>query len=291
MSKGENELKRILSIVMMSLLFCSVVTASSINGDYKGKPIVKVKVNGKELTIEDVPAMIDDGRTMVPLYLLKQLGYDLTWDAQAYTVDMKPSPTMSKDNRKKVTKKDLQGWTDRIGYMLAYKSNNVPFSQGTGFIISPDGLMITNHHVIDGGTRFEFDMAGSAYKFSGNAFDNPTTDLFGFNLNSIPEFKDKKLPYLSYTTQLPEVGDRVFAVGYPQGSFTVTDGIVAAINEFNEMKMISHTAYINRGSSGGVLLNEYGDVIGVTNAINESVKQDFALPFQYVIQEIDKLKK
>jgi hypothetical protein len=57
--------KKVLLIVLMSLLFCGVVTASGINGDYKGNPIVKVTSNGKLLETDEVPAHIIDGHTLV----------------------------------------------------------------------------------------------------------------------------------------------------------------------------------------------------------------------------------
>jgi hypothetical protein len=77
-------------IVSMLAFFClaGVVHAAGFHGDYKGAPIVKVLFGGKELQAEDVPATIQDGRTVVPLYLLKQTGATVTWDAEKYTVDL-----------------------------------------------------------------------------------------------------------------------------------------------------------------------------------------------------------
>lgn len=70
------------------MLFAGVVSATSINGDYNGKPIVKVKSDGKELTVEDAPAVIMDGRTMVPISMLRQIGADVTWDQTTYSVNV-----------------------------------------------------------------------------------------------------------------------------------------------------------------------------------------------------------
>jgi hypothetical protein len=89
-------------IVSMFAFFClaGVVHAASLHGDYKGAPIVKVIFGGEELQTEDVPATIQDGRTVVPLYLLKQTGATVTWDAEKYTVDL-AFPRVREDNAMK----------------------------------------------------------------------------------------------------------------------------------------------------------------------------------------------
>lgn len=81
-------MKKAVLVVIMFMLFAGMVSAASINGDYNGKPIVKVKSDGKELTVDDAPAVIMDGRTMVPIYMLSQLGITVTWDQKTNSVDV-----------------------------------------------------------------------------------------------------------------------------------------------------------------------------------------------------------
>lgn len=81
-------MKKILLVVIMFMLFAGVVSAASINGDYNGKPIVKVKSDGKVLAVEDAPAVIMDGRTMVPISMLRQIGLGVEWNAEEYSVDV-----------------------------------------------------------------------------------------------------------------------------------------------------------------------------------------------------------
>ncbi|MGG3471420.1 stalk domain-containing protein [Neobacillus pocheonensis] len=81
--------KKILALTAALMLFAGVVSASSINGDYKGNPIVKVTSNGKQLETDEVPAMIYDGHTVVPISLLRQLGASVSWDQDTYSVDVK----------------------------------------------------------------------------------------------------------------------------------------------------------------------------------------------------------
>lgn len=92
--RGINVNKKIIALVVVLMLFAGVVSASSINGDYKGNPIVKVTSKGKQLEVDEVPAHIIDGHTLVPISLLRQLGASVTWDTNSYTVDVKlPTPS------------------------------------------------------------------------------------------------------------------------------------------------------------------------------------------------------
>ncbi|MGO4270740.1 stalk domain-containing protein [Paenibacillus sp. TAF58] len=85
--------KKMIATVLLFLCFAGVVNASSIHGEFNGDPIVNVLFGGKELHVEDVPATIRDGRTLVPLYLLKQTGASVTWDSEKYNVDLAfPNP-------------------------------------------------------------------------------------------------------------------------------------------------------------------------------------------------------
>ena len=81
--------KKIILLVAALMLFATGVSASSLNGDYKGNPIVKITSNGKDLEVDEVPPMIYDGHTVVPISLLRQIGASVTWDANTYSVDVK----------------------------------------------------------------------------------------------------------------------------------------------------------------------------------------------------------
>jgi hypothetical protein len=101
---GEKKMRmKVVLLALVSLLFTGMVSASSINGDYKGNPIVKLKSNGQVLDT-DVPAMILDGRTLVPISALKQLGVGVTWDKTTYSVDVTLPSTLptTKDSDKNI---------------------------------------------------------------------------------------------------------------------------------------------------------------------------------------------
>jgi hypothetical protein len=101
-------MKRKISILAIILfLFCSTVFASSINGDYKGNPVVKVLNNGVEVTADDTPAMILENRTMVPIYLLKKLGVSVDWNQDNYSVNVAFSNGQNTDYKKQIMASDF----------------------------------------------------------------------------------------------------------------------------------------------------------------------------------------
>lgn len=88
--------KKILLLVAALMIFATgVISASSLNGDYKGNPIVNVFVNGKKV-VSEVPAMIIDGTTMIPLRAVSEaMGGVVGWDPKTYTVNVLTSDPYS----------------------------------------------------------------------------------------------------------------------------------------------------------------------------------------------------
>ncbi|MGR6546320.1 stalk domain-containing protein [Paenibacillus tundrae] len=83
--------KKILLVVMVSMLFAGVVSAASIWGTYKGNQIIRITSNGTALKTPDVPAISYNNRTMIPISMLGQIGVGYTWDSKNQTVDVKVS--------------------------------------------------------------------------------------------------------------------------------------------------------------------------------------------------------
>lgn len=142
------------------------------------------------------------------------------------------------------------------------------YSWGSGIIISPDGYIVTNHHVVSEATDATVTLSdGKKY----------TALLVGYDYSSdlaVLKIDAKNLPYAEFgDSDLLSVGDGVVAIGNPLGvefSGTMTNGIVSAINRNiavnnSTMTMIQTNAAINEGNSGGPLINMYGQVIGITN--------------------------
>ncbi|TMM51289.1 Do family serine endopeptidase [Sulfitobacter sabulilitoris] len=158
---------------------------------------------------------------------------------------------------------------------------------GSGFIVSPDGRIVTNSHVVDGAQTVTVKLA------DGRSFDasvvgsDPMTDIALLKIDA-----DVDLPAVRFGSSAGlRVGDEVVAVGNPFGlGGTVTSGIVSAmsrnINAGPYDDFIQTDAAINRGNSGGPLFNNAGEVIGVNTAIispgGGSVGIGFAVPSDLV---------
>lgn len=138
---------------------------------------------------------------------------------------------------------------------------------GTGFVISADGQIVTNAHVIEGADEVKVTFEdGTSYIAEVKGSDN-TTDIALLDIDA------EGLDYVSFgDSDALKVGQNVIAMGNPFGlGNTVTTGIVSAlgrdINAGPFDNFIQTDAAINRGNSGGPLFNEAGEVIGVNTAI------------------------
>lgn len=170
-----------------------------------------------------------------------------------------------------------------------------PLGIGSGFIISADGYVVTNHHVIDradeivvtlpDGTEYEAEVKGS----------DPKTDLALLKLKDATD-----LPYLTWgDDEASRVGDWVLAIGNPFGlGGSASTGIISArgrdINAGPYDDFIQVDAAINRGNSGGPLFNMRGEVIGINSMIYSpsggSVGIGFAIPSHMAKGVIDQLR-
>ncbi|PIP00619.1 Do family serine endopeptidase [Pleomorphomonas carboxyditropha] len=169
-------------------------------------------------------------------------------------------------------------------------------SLGSGFVIDPSGIIITNNHVIEDadeivanfsdGTKLKAELVGHDAK----------TDLAVLRVKP-----DKPLTAVKFgDSEHMRVGDWVMAIGNPFGlGGTVTTGIISArnrdINSGPYDNYIQTDAAINRGNSGGPLFNEVGEVIGINTAIispsGGSIGIGFAIPSEIAVGVVDQLRE
>jgi hypothetical protein len=109
--------KKISIILFSSLLFCSVVSATSLWGTYKGNSIVKITKNGNPIKISDVPAMSYNGRTMIPIYLLKQFGLNFQYDAKQQTINVTSSQLNESTSIEKLSSTFKTRGVNAVGYV------------------------------------------------------------------------------------------------------------------------------------------------------------------------------
>ena len=171
------------------------------------------------------------------------------------------------------------------------------YSFGTGVVLSADGYIITNTHVIEGCSSVEVVLQDdSSYEALLVGMDVPT-DLAVLKIDA-----QNLHPAVFGNSDELQVGDTVVAIGNPLGQElrgTMTDGIISAINrdvdvDGYSMVLIQTTAALNSGNSGGALINEYGQVVGITNmkmsAYDDTVEGlGFAIPTTTVKTVVDDL--
>ena len=169
-------------------------------------------------------------------------------------------------------------------------------SLGSGFVIDPKGIVITNNHVIDGADEVKVNFADGTTLPAEIVGRDPKTDLAVLRVT--PE-SDLAFVELGDSTKA-RVGDWVVAIGNPFGlGGTVTAGIISAINrDINAGPyddFIQTDASINRGNSGGPLFNLDGKVVGVNTAIispsGGSIGIGFSIPSSTAMPVIEQLKK
>ncbi|WP_079416176.1 S1C family serine protease [Thiomonas intermedia] len=139
---------------------------------------------------------------------------------------------------------------------------------GSGVIVSPDGYILTNNHVVEGADQIEVTLADGREAKAALVGRDPDTDL------AVLRIQLTDLPVITFGNDTnAHVGDVVLAIGYPFGvGQTVTQGIISAlgrtqlgINTFENF--IQTDAAINPGNSGGALVDANGNLIGVNTAI------------------------
>ena len=169
---------------------------------------------------------------------------------------------------------------------------------GSGVIISDDGYIVTNYHVVEGATEIEVTLDDNR-KFDAKLIgEDPTTDL------ALLKIDDTNLLFIKYgDSDNVQVGEWVLAVGNPfELNSTVTAGIVSAkarnINilrsrEYGIESFIQTDAVVNPGNSGGALVNLRGELIGINTAIASPTGSytgySFAVPVSLVKKVMDDL--
>ncbi len=168
---------------------------------------------------------------------------------------------------------------------------------GSGVIISPDGYIVTNNHVIDGATDIHVTMSNREVLSAKLIGADPLTDIAVIKVNA------KNLPSVPWGDSAKlHPGQTVLAFGNPYGfRFTVTRGIVSALNRPNPDasdrhkpgEFIQTDAAINPGNSGGALVNAHGEFIGINTFLVSSngsfSGMGFAIPTQIVEPTVETL--
>jgi S1-C subfamily serine protease len=170
--------------------------------------------------------------------------------------------------------------------IIAFDRKGSPFSQGSGFILTAGGLAGSNYHVIKGAARaFASSPDGRVYDVGRIEGADLDKDLVVFQL--YPRGSKQRAHDLSHVTLGSSsnfgIGERVIAIGSPQGLETVSDGILSAVREVDGTRFLQITAPVSPGSSGGPVLNSAGQMIGVaTFQFNKGQNLNFAVAVDHL---------
>jgi len=169
-------------------------------------------------------------------------------------------------------------------------------SLGSGFVISPEGYVVTNNHVIEDSDEITVNFADGTSLIAELVGTDPKTDIALLKVAS-----DKPLPFVNFgDSDAIRVGDWVLAIGNPFGlGGSVSAGIISARNRDIQAgpydDFLQTDAAINRGNSGGPLFNMAGEVVGVNSAIispnGGSIGIGFSVPANLVKGVVEQLQK
>jgi serine protease Do len=174
------------------------------------------------------------------------------------------------------------GWNVNVGKL------------GSGVIIDPSGIAVTNNHVVTGAALLRVWVGGDTNK----TYNAKVLGVSECSDLAIIDIEGDGFSYLSWFQGDIQVGQQVYAAGYPLGDprFTLTDGIVSKVAADGETSwasvdsVIEHTAKINPGNSGGPLVDANGRLIGINYAIVSATDQNFAISRDEALPVLDQLR-
>lgn len=150
---------------------------------------------------------------------------------------------------------------------------------GSGFILSKDGIIVTNAHVIASAYSAEIKIGDNVFQDVSLIKNLPNFDIAVLKIDA-----QGLIPLSIGDSEPLTTGEFIVVLGNPFGfESSVSSGIISAIRSGNNMKLIQMTAPVSSGSSGGPVLNEYGEVIGITTVASFFAQNlNFAVPINYL---------
>jgi len=267
----------------MSSILITYASENNLNNELDFlKGVQAIKVNG-EITPLDAAPEIKNDRTYLPLRPISEAFEKKVFyhsgliatsnnqiDYKNQLLDLRPE-----FKQKSLTKNTVRATLDKVVLVEAMKDGAVEVF-GSGFFVA-DGLIMSSFHVIEGYDEIKVtDNLKNEYTVDGIYSHDISNDIVLLKLN-----KKQSVNYLEFgNLEIPELGDTVLALGNPEGlNWSITKGIISSFREdiFMGSHFIQTDAAISSGSSGGPLVNENGEVIGIISKGMENEDFNFAV--------------
>jgi hypothetical protein len=170
-----------------------------------------------------------------------------------------------------------------------YTAGGRLLGQGSGFFVSADGMLITNYHVVRKAASAKVVFpSGKKLDVTGMLASIPKADLALLKVDT----QDRR--FLKIAPRRPDVGTKVWAIGSPKGlSNTLSEGLVSGYRDVSgSLTLLQTTTPISQGSSGGPLLTDAGEVVGVATLTRIGGQNlNFAIPCKYLRAIVRRAKK
>ncbi|EAZ80974.1 S1C family serine protease [Algoriphagus machipongonensis] len=258
---------------------------SATNFDEKQQTSFVNLLSGEDFTIPDGINFVASAEVVTPavVHIVSEVSYT------------------SSGNRQKDPLQEFFGLPMPEGDQRGRGRGPIGKSSGSGVIISPDGYIVTNNHVVENATKVDISLENNKRYVAKVVGTDPTTDL------ALLKIEDEGLPFVKFgNSDNVKIGEWVLAVGNPFDlNSTVTAGIISAkarniniLSDENNMQVESFLqtdAVVNPGNSGGALVNLAGELIGINTAIASRTGTfngySFAVPSSLVKKVMDDLMK
>lgn len=161
-----------------------------------------------------------------------------------------------------------------VGEIITYNKSGNELALGTGFVYSADGKIVTNYHVIEDAYSAKITINGTTYTVQSVLAYDKTIDL------AVLKISATGLSVLDICTKEHSVGKSVYAFGSSKGlTATFSQGIITyADREIDGVHYVQHDSAISSGNSGGPLINQFGEIIGInTMTMKDSQNLNFAI--------------
>lgn len=191
------------------------------------------------------------------------------------------APVPAPDHRTERSYEELASFAASVVMIRVFDGQNECLKTGSGVFISSGGYILTNFHVVRGGAYF------------GVRLEEQENEFFTSELIKYHDINDLALLRVDTTCRPIPVyrgsealrrGQRVVAIGSPLGLFnSVSDGIISGFRKVKEVSMVQFTAPTSPGSSGGALLDMYGNLIGILTAGFDGQNLNIAVDYQTIV--------